>query len=177
MRLIRLHLSRAHDCPAHTSPPAEPQYLHPHLHRSTVPLCLHAYALSAKGAERALSLLLNPWTAYQTAVDTAVPSFISFKLLDSFSVDPPLIIQRKDGPSDIQQGIGSKWRGLLMDSTVERIRRAEGLEIWEDTYDEDNLDPATIFRCDAFLTLLALSSDPLTPLRARRYGTQKKCHA
>ncbi|GAA6003047.1 glycosyltransferase family 25 protein [Rhodotorula paludigena] len=133
----------------------QPQYLHPHLHRSTVPLCLHAYALSAKGAQRALSLLLNPWTAYQTAVDTAVPSFISFKLLDSFSVDPPLIIQRKDGPSDIQQGIGSKWRGLLMDSTVERIRRAEGLEIWEDTYDEDNLDPATIFR----------------------YGTQKKCHA
>ncbi|GAA6050996.1 hypothetical protein JCM3770_005361 [Rhodotorula araucariae] len=132
-----------------------PQYLHPHLHRSSVPLCLHAYALSAAGAQRALSLLLNPWTAYQTAVDTAVPTFISFGLVNSFSVDPPLIIQRKDGPSDIQAGIGSKWRGLLMDSTVERIRRAEGLEVWEDTYDETNLDPATVFR----------------------YGTSKKCHA
>ncbi|GAA5888998.1 hypothetical protein JCM6882_009712 [Rhodosporidiobolus microsporus] len=133
----------------------EPQYLHPHLHRSTVPLCLHAYALSSIGASRLLSLLLNPWTAYQTAVDTAVPSFISFKLLNSFSVEPPLIIQRKDGPSDIQAGIGSKWRGLLMDSTVERIRRANGEETWEDEYDPNNLDPATVFR----------------------YGTNKKCHA
>ncbi|BGP00693.1 hypothetical protein RTBOTA2_004952 [Rhodotorula toruloides] len=132
----------------------KPQYLHPHLHRSSIPLCLHAYALSSAGASHALSLLLNPWTAYQTAVDTAFPSFISFNLLNSFSVDPPLIIQRKDGPSDIQQGVGSKWRGLLMDSTVERIRRAKGLEVWEDMYDENNLDPATVFR----------------------YGTTRKCH-
>ncbi|BGP19317.1 hypothetical protein JCM10213_006195 [Rhodosporidiobolus nylandii] len=133
----------------------EPQYLHPHLHRSVVPLCLHAYALSYRGASNVLRLLLNPWTAYQTAVDTAVPSFISFKLLNSFSVEPPLIIQRKDGPSDIQAGIGSKWRGLLMDSTVERIRRANGEEVWEDVFDPDNLDPATVFR----------------------YGNGKKCHA
>ncbi|GAA6032944.1 hypothetical protein JCM8097_000059 [Rhodosporidiobolus ruineniae] len=132
----------------------QPQYLHPHLHRSTVPLCLHAYALSSLGATNALSLLLNPWTAYQTAVDTAVPSFISFGLLNSFSVEPPLIIQRKDGPSDIQDGIGSKWRGLLMDSTVERIRRAKGEEVWEDVYNETALDPATVFR----------------------YGNSKKCH-
>ncbi|GAA5865052.1 hypothetical protein JCM8547_007695 [Rhodosporidiobolus lusitaniae] len=133
----------------------QPQYLHPHLHRSTVPLCLHAYALSNSGASRVLSLLLNPWTAYQTAVDTAVPSFISFGALNSFSVEPPLIIQRKDGPSDIQAGIGSKWRGLLMDSTIERIRRANGEEVWEDVYDENALDPATVFR----------------------YGNSKKCHA
>ncbi|GAA5876128.1 hypothetical protein JCM1840_002777 [Sporobolomyces johnsonii] len=133
----------------------QPQYLHPHLHRSSVPLCLHAYALSSAGAQRVLSLLLNPWTAYQTAVDTAVPSFISFGLLNSFSVEPPLIIQRKDGPSDIQSGIGSKWRGLLMDSTVERIRRASGEVVWEDVYDPAALDPATVFR----------------------YGTSRRCHA
>ncbi|GAA6010964.1 hypothetical protein JCM10207_004016 [Rhodosporidiobolus poonsookiae] len=131
-----------------------PQYLHPHLHQSTAPLCLHAYALSYKGASRALSLLNNPWTAYQTAVDTAVPSFISFRLLKSFSVEPPLIIQRKDGPSDIQDGIGSKWRGLLMDSTVERIRRAKGEEVWEDVFDPNALDPATTWR----------------------YGTSGRCH-
>ncbi|GAA5938215.1 glycosyltransferase family 25 protein [Sporobolomyces koalae] len=133
----------------------QPQYLHPHLHRSTAPLCLHAYALSRTGARRVLDLLLNPWTAYQTAVDTAVPSFIQFGLLESFSIEPPLIIQRKDGPSDIQQGIGSKWRGLLMDSTVERIRRSEGLEVWPDVFDPQALDPATIFR----------------------YGNGRKCHA
>ncbi|KWU43897.1 hypothetical protein RHOSPDRAFT_6876, partial [Rhodotorula sp. JG-1b] len=124
----------------------KPQYLHPHLHRSSVPLCLHAYALSAHGASHLLSLLSNPWSAYQTAVDTAVPSFIHFDLLNSFSVEPPLVIQRKDGPSDIQLGTGSKWRGLLMDSTADRIRRAEGKEVVEPVYDEANLDPATVFR-------------------------------
>ncbi|GAA5869495.1 hypothetical protein JCM16303_000490 [Sporobolomyces ruberrimus] len=133
----------------------QPQYLHPHLHRSTVPLCLHAYALSSAGARRVLNLLLNPWTAYQTAVDTALPSFIQFGLVTSFSIEPPLIIQRKDGPSDIQKGIGSKWRGLLMDSTVERIRKANGEEVWEDTFDPEALDPATVFR----------------------YGNNRKCHA
>ncbi|GAA5909705.1 uncharacterized protein JCM6883_004606 [Sporobolomyces salmoneus] len=133
----------------------QPQYLHPHLHRSTVPLCLHAYALSHDGARRLLNLLLNPWTAYQTAVDTALPSFIQFELLKSFSIEPPLIIQRKDGPSDIQKGIGSKWRGLLMDSTVERIRKYKGEEVWEDVFDPKALDPATVFR----------------------YGNNRKCHA
>lgn len=36
-----------------------------------------------------------------------------------------------------------------MDSTVERIKRAEGTwhEGWDDKYDEGNLDPATVFRC------------------------------
>lgn len=57
------------------------------------------------------------------------------------------MIQRKDGPSDIQAGIGSKWRGLLMDSTVDRIRRADGEKVVEPAYDEANLDPATVFRC------------------------------
>jgi len=33
-----------------------------------------------------------------------------------------------------------------MDSTVERIRRAQGEEIWEDVFDPEALDPATIFR-------------------------------
>jgi hypothetical protein len=116
------------------------------LHQSSVPLCLHAYALSNKGARTLLSLLNNPWTAYQTAVDTAVPSFVMFGLLNSFSVEPPLIIQRKDGPSDIQAGIGSKWRGLLADSTVERIAKSEGEPVYEDVWDPENPDPATIFR-------------------------------
>jgi len=124
----------------------KPAYLHPLLHQSSVPLCLHAYALSNKGARTLLSLLNNPWTAYQTAVDTAVPSFVMFGLLNSFSVEPPLIIQRKDGPSDIQAGIGSKWRGLLADSTVERIAKSEGEPVYEDVWDPENPDPATIFR-------------------------------
>ena len=124
-----------------------PEYRHPHVHGSSVPLCLHAYALTHAGASHLLSLLENPWTAYQTAVDTAVPSFITFGLLKSYSIEPPLVIQRKDGPSDIQAGVGSKWHGLLMDSTVDRIRRAEGLEVVEEEWvDGAPLDPALKWR-------------------------------
>lgn len=37
-----------------------------------------------------------------------------------------------------------------MDSTADRIRRAEGKEVVEPVYDEANLDPATVFRCVSF---------------------------
>jgi hypothetical protein len=33
-----------------------------------------------------------------------------------------------------------------MDSTFERIRKANGEEVWEDVFDPKNLDPATTFR-------------------------------
>ncbi|KAI5477248.1 hypothetical protein MNV49_006544 [Pseudohyphozyma bogoriensis] len=124
----------------------QPAYLHPLLHASTAPLCLHAYALTQSGAQHLMKLLNNPWTAYQTAVDTAVPSYIGFNLVKSYSVEPPLVIQRKDGPSDIQAGIGSKWRGLLMDSAWERIEKDEGIEVFEPEWNPNDLDPATIFR-------------------------------
>lgn len=102
--------------------------------------------MTARGATRAIKLLNNPWSAYQTAVDTAIPSFIHFGLLSSFSVDPPLVIQRKDGPSDIQEGVGSVWRGILMDSTVDRIKRARGEVVEELVFDPENLDPGTTYR-------------------------------
>lgn len=176
LTLLSRHNITPHLIPPHSCPPnlcllscqqTDPSYLHPLLHRSTAPLCLHAYALTSRGASRVLSLLNNPWTAYSTAVDTAVPSFISFsqdptgallpsgRLLEAFTVDPPLIIQRKDGPSDIQEGVGSKWRGLLSDSTVERIKKSEGEWTDEDereasVWDERRaLDPATVYRYGA----------------------------
>lgn len=83
-----------------------------------------------------------------------MPSFIYFGLVNSFSVDPPLVIQRKDGPSDIQEGVGSIWRGILMDSTVDRIKMHEGVDFEEEKWDPLRIDPATVYR----------------------YGS-KKCHA
>lgn len=148
--------------------------MHPHLHKSSVPLCLHAYALSAAGASHLLSLLENPWSAYQTAVDTAVPSFIQFGLLNSFSIDPPLFIQRKDGPSDIQAGVGSKWRGLLMDSTADRVRKMEGLEVYESEYDEANLDPATLFRCVLTVASISDGSSPRLLCRGCSSDTRRR---
>ncbi|GAA6063698.1 hypothetical protein JCM10212_000277 [Sporobolomyces blumeae] len=127
----------------------KPQYLHPLLHPSTGPMCLHAYALTLAGAKRILSHLQDPWSAYSSAVDVAVPTLIHFDLIRSFSVFPPLVIQRKDGPSDLQKGNGSRWRGILRDSTHERVLRDRGEwhAGWEDRYDERNIDPATQLRC------------------------------
>ena len=127
-------------------------------------MCLHGYALTARGAHRLLSHMLDPWSAFSTAIDLVIPSLLRIqssrvksppRLLDSFSVVPPLIVQRKDGPSDLQRGNGSKWRGLLRDSTVERIRRDRGEwnDDWEDTphsASDDELrwvDPALKLRC------------------------------
>lgn len=131
-----------------------------------------------------LDTMLDPWSAYSTAVDLVVPSLLHIqsaldalakreqkatlsssgledpsasaaaaarrpRLINSFSVVPPLVVQRKDGPSDLQSGTGSRWRGLLRDSTVERIKRDEGswTADWEDRYDEATPDPATVVRC------------------------------
>lgn len=101
--------------------------------------------MSKLGLSRLDELLNDPWIAYSTAIDTALPTFIATSRINSFSVDPPLIIQRKNGPSDIQAGVGSVWRGLLADSTVERIWRDEGVAFASDVFDENNLDPATVF--------------------------------
>ncbi|GAA5928238.1 hypothetical protein JCM3775_000552 [Rhodotorula graminis] len=140
----------------------EPMYLHPLLHPSTAPMCLHGYALSRPGAKHLLSSMLDPWRAFSAAVDAVVPALLHAQralprsapehpLVRSYSIVPPLVVQRKDGPSDLQRGTGSPWRGVLRDSTVERIRRDEGVwhDGWEDRYDEreGRADPATVLRC------------------------------
>jgi hypothetical protein len=139
---IPLHISTSAD----TSPP-EPVYLHPSLHKSSQPRCLHAYAVSFSGASTLLSLLSDPWLAYQGAIDTAFASLIVSSLLTSFSLEPVLAIQSKQVSSDIQSGLGSVWRGVLADSTFERIDRDEGRgEPVAEVYDEENMDPARRFR-------------------------------
>ncbi|GAA5831581.1 hypothetical protein JCM3766R1_004941 [Sporobolomyces carnicolor] len=128
----------------------KPQYLHPLLHQSTGPMCLHAYALSLTGAKRIRSHLSSPWVAYQSAVDLALPTLIHYELINSFTVTPPLVVQRKDGKSDLRKGKGSKWRGLLRDSTWERVLRGRGewsAEMEEKWEEEEDLDPATELRC------------------------------
>ena len=79
----------------------------------------------------------EPWSAYQAPVDNAIPTLMKTgDLTQAFSVDPPLIIQSKDSPSDIQPGTGSSWRGLLSDSTLDRIWRDEGKEVPKLTWEE-----------------------------------------
>ncbi|GAA5821581.1 hypothetical protein JCM11251_000920 [Rhodosporidiobolus azoricus] len=143
----------------------KPQYLNPLLHPSTGPMCLHGYALTSPGATTLLSHLLDPWRAFSTAVDLVIPTLLHLQssgpendppyprnappLLRSFSIVPPLVVQRKDGPSDLQKGNGSKWRGVLRDSTMERVWRDEGRwhEGWEESEAMVGEDPATRLRC------------------------------
>ncbi|GAA6023547.1 hypothetical protein JCM10207_005713, partial [Rhodosporidiobolus poonsookiae] len=143
----------------------KPQFLHPLLHPSTAPKCLHAYALTSTGAKTLLDHMLSPWSAYSTAVDLWVASLVMFQgwlgtvyptkegavkpLIRAWSLTPPLVVQRKDGPSDLQSGSGSRWRGVLRDSTLERVRRDEGR--WSDEWEEEErsrvgTDPATKIR-------------------------------
>lgn len=142
----------------------EPQYVHPQLHKASEPRCLHGYAVSQKGAQHLLELFSDPWRTYQTPVDTFMPFLTRYdpppppgqkpknlkaieKLdppmyIQAFSMEPAVIIQSKELSSDIQTGLGSNWRGLLADSTWDRILRDEGHDVKQLTYDETKYDPA-----------------------------------
>lgn len=62
--------------------------------------------------------------------------------LRAFSLEPAMIIQSKDFSSDIQDGTGSVWKGLLADSTWDRIQRDEGAKVKQLTWSDVKGDPA-----------------------------------
>lgn len=62
--------------------------------------------------------------------------------VQAYSMEPAVIIQSKELASDIQDGLGSNWRGLLADSTWDRILRDEGHDVKQLTYDDIKYDPA-----------------------------------
>ncbi|GAA5826125.1 hypothetical protein JCM11251_007174 [Rhodosporidiobolus azoricus] len=125
-----------------------PAYLHPYLHRSTSPVCLHSYALSQRGASRLLNLLhSSPWTAFSSPLDLQLAYLIrhlSTSSLSAFSLEPPLFTQRSDEEepgwtSDIRtkREEARKWTGVMRDSTVERIARKEGRELKRKKWEEE----------------------------------------
>ncbi|KAI7947978.1 hypothetical protein MJO28_009886 [Puccinia striiformis f. sp. tritici] len=132
----------------------QPQFGHPNLHKSTEPLCLHGYAVSSLGSKKLVELYSDPWTSFQTPVDTCIPTFIKLGL-NSFSVEPTIINQSKVLESDIQSGKGSNWKGLLVDSVAQRILKSEGKTMNESLNQNDsksNPDPATLFRYKSVFT-------------------------
>ncbi|ETW87735.1 hypothetical protein HETIRDRAFT_240238, partial [Heterobasidion irregulare TC 32-1] len=80
------------------------------LHPSAAPKCTHAYALSRRGARRALLHLRHPPFAYSRAIDQALAWLVRSGRLRAFSVVPPVVVQRKDSSSDVMPGRGSEWR-------------------------------------------------------------------
>ncbi|KAF7340469.1 hypothetical protein MVEN_01967200 [Mycena venus] len=100
----------------HISPPSP--HLHTSfttkLHLSHAPLCTHAYALSPAGAKRLLRDLTYPRFAYSRAIDHALAWLVQSGRLNSFSVVPSVVVQRKIGESDVMTGKGSGWKDQLI---------------------------------------------------------------
>ncbi|KAF8174137.1 hypothetical protein K438DRAFT_1849467 [Mycena galopus ATCC 62051] len=92
------------------------------LHPSHGPLCTHAYALSPTGAKRLLLHLMHPPFAYSRAIDHALAWLVRSGRLNSFSVVPSVIVQRKVGKSNVMpipgKGKGSGWRDRLVHSVL-----------------------------------------------------------
>lgn len=122
---------------------AEPKYLNPIVRKAAHPMCTHGYALSQKGARRLLEVVASPWTSYTVGVDTAMARAHKDGKINAFLVDPPLIIQTKESKSTVQNGGAEDWRGLLMDSTLDRVRKDKGLPVkqltWENTKNDPNV--------------------------------------
>lgn len=118
-------------------------YLNPMLRRGAEPRCLHAYALSQAGARRLLEMADDPWSAYQSAIDLLVARRVREGRLKDFVIEPPLVIQSKSFDSNIQAGKGNAWRGIWMDSTIDRILRSQGRILknltWEDTLSDPSI--------------------------------------
>lgn len=63
--------------------------------------------------------------AYGRALDQALVRLIQGRRISAFSVVPSVIIQTKDGPSDIMPGSnGSTWKDVLNDSALARLEVA-----------------------------------------------------
>lgn len=89
-----------------------------------------------------LEVVGSPWTVYNTAVDIAMMRAIQDHKIKGFVIEPPLIIQSKSSPSSVQNDPVVTWRGLLMDSTLDRIWRDEGLNVQPITWEETQHDPS-----------------------------------
>ncbi|KAF9067950.1 hypothetical protein BDP27DRAFT_1328039 [Rhodocollybia butyracea] len=83
------------------------------LYPSFQPRCLHAYALSPAGAVRVLAHLRHEQFAYGRSVDLATEWLVWEKRVKSFTVVPPVSIQRKVTKTDITLVGGAIWKEEL----------------------------------------------------------------
>ncbi|KAF9786127.1 hypothetical protein BJ322DRAFT_1004479 [Thelephora terrestris] len=83
------------------------------LHPSNSPKCTHAYALSKRGARRLAVYLRYPPFAYSRAIDQAFAWLAKKGKLESYSIVPSLVVQRKVYNSTIAKGKGGRRRNTL----------------------------------------------------------------
>jgi len=88
------------------------------LYPSFQPRCLHAYALSPRGAVKFLTHLRHTQFAYGRSVDLATEWLVWEKRVKSFTVVPPVIIQRKVSKTDITLEGGAVWKEKLEEGVL-----------------------------------------------------------
>ncbi|KAF5390330.1 hypothetical protein D9757_002947 [Collybiopsis confluens] len=88
------------------------------LYPSFQPRCLHAYALSPAGAVRVLTHLRHEQFAYGRSVDLATEWLVWGRRVKSFTVVPPVSIQRKLTKSSITLAGGAVWKESLEEGAL-----------------------------------------------------------
>jgi len=97
-------------------------YKHPNLYVSTRPSCTHAYAISFIGAW----VLLNELSNIKEPIDVELVRLIEPGKINSFSIEPPLAAQWRDGnPSDVSANDTSYIPYYLKRSTLRYLRIVE----------------------------------------------------
>lgn len=100
------------------------------VHPSYAPKCTHAYALHPAGARKILQHLNYPPFAYSRALDQALAWLIRSGRINSYSVVPSLVIQRKKSKSDVDggaYGVGSNWKEGLVDGVLDALEDKDDL--------------------------------------------------
>jgi len=95
-------------------------YNHPNLYVSTRPSCTHAYAVSFNGAR----VLLRELSNIKGPIDVMLVNLIEpGKVIKSFSVEPPLAAQWRDGiPSDVSPNDKNYIPHYLKNSTLNYLK-------------------------------------------------------
>ncbi|KAJ1926056.1 hypothetical protein IWQ60_004129 [Tieghemiomyces parasiticus] len=113
------------------------------LYPTNAPYCAHAYAVSRRGARR----LLHHMRSAPAAVDLLQVGLHNAKLLHSYSLDPPLVVQPRDpdDPSDIPDSTAVPKNQVLKDSTydamVDYIHQGGSRDRYFKTLDKPKAEP------------------------------------
>lgn len=112
-----------------------------HLYKSIHPFCTSGYIVSLQGAHKLYSYFSQHFQPTH-ALDVQIVALIKRKLIQSLSMFPPLVYQRRDlYPSDDGQAL--KVFKLLRNSVWDEARLfVPHLQNWQDPPDSNQLDPA-----------------------------------
>ncbi|KAJ1804511.1 hypothetical protein LPJ56_005517 [Coemansia sp. RSA 2599] len=111
------------------------------VHKAVHPFCTSGYVLSRRGAQKLFAYFVK--NSKQThALDVQLVALIKRKLIDAYSLHPPVIYQRRDlYPSD--DGMDLKIQKLFKNSAWNQaVAFVPHLANWTDPLDSEYLDPA-----------------------------------